>query len=279
MPHLSYYKDNELMYRHVVDEKPNNDPFYMHIHDQFELLYFIRGTASCTVETTTFPLLPETLVLIAPMMSHRITILESEPYERYTINFSFSLLDKLEGGKKLLEPFYDRATGNRNCYHASEFSIPPKKLLAAMADPDGACDRLSVLTYFYALLGTIGDASRHKEPTPPLFETETLASRTADYINARLFDDLSVQSIAKHFYVSVSQLNRQFKKATGFPIWEYIIGKRLVSARNLIREGVPATHAYTQCGFNDYSSFYRLYAKRFGVSPKADTIGGKVKNP
>ena len=97
-----------------------------------------------------------------------------------------------------------------------------------------------------------------------------MAVEAADYINVHLFDPLSVQTIAADLYVSVSQLNPQFNKATGFSPWDYIVGKRLVSARSLIRGGVPATHAYLQCGFNDDSAFYRLYLKRFGISPKAD---------
>ena len=109
-------------------------------------------------------------------------------------------------------------------------------------------------------------SKRQEISLPP----NTLAGKVAEYINAHLFAELSVRSLASRFYVSVSQLNRQFKQATGFAPWDYIVGKRLISARNLIRGGKPATTAFSECGFNDYSSFYRHYLKRFGVPPKAD---------
>lgn len=272
MPYYSFYKDETMMFRHPFDESPNNDPFYMHIHDQFEILYFISGEASCTVETTTTRLLPDTMIIMRPMESHRITILGKSPYERYTLNFSTELADIFDNERKLLAPFFDRPLGQNNVYHSSEFDISPKKLFAAMEKPVSALnEKNNILTYFYALLGQINSVFEERKQDFTSFE-KTLASQAAKYINTHLYDELSVQIIADHFYVSVSQLNRQFKKASGFSIWEYIIGKRLVSVRNLIRDGVPVTHAYQQCGFNDYSSFYRLYIKKFGVPPKSDIV-------
>ena len=34
--------------------------------------------------------------------------------------------------------------------------------------------------------------------------------------------------------------------------------------------GVPITRAAANCGFRDYSAFYRAYKKRYGVSPAAE---------
>jgi AraC-like DNA-binding protein len=53
-------------------------------------------------------------------------------------------------------------------------------------------------------------------------------------------------------------------------------------ARELIREGVGTTEAAERCGFGDYSSFYRQYKKRMGVSPSQtrnmalDRLGGEM---
>lgn len=268
---FNFYEDAQLMFRHLTDEHPNNDPFYMHIHDQYEILYFVGGVASFTAETTKTPLIPGMLMLLRPMESHCITILEPQPYERFTINFSEDLLNAIDPDRTLLSPFHDRALGERNVYRDSEFTIPPVKLLDAMQtqnSPQGS--RLAVMTYFYALLGEIKKAFDNKKTDVTTPAAKSLAVAAADYINAHLFENLSVQTIASYLFVSVSQLNRQFKKTTGFSPWDYIIGKRLAAARNLIRNGVPSTHAFADCGFNDYSSFYRLYLKRFGISPKAD---------
>lgn len=267
----SFYKDNSIMYRHVTDENPDNESFCFHIHNQYEIFYFIKGIGSLLVETTTYPLVPDTMIIIRPLETHRISISDSTSYERFTINFSEELINDIDPEHTLLTPFNKRPLGENNSYHASEFDISPYKLLAAMQKKvNEDTDKLSVLTYFYSLLGQINVAFNRKKQNNVAFK-KSAAAKVAEYINAHLFEDLSVTILAKHFFVSVSQLNRQFKKASGFSVWEYIVEKRLISAKKLIKDGTPATHAYAMCGFNDYSSFYRLYVKKFGTSPKNDS--------
>ena len=41
-------------------------------------------------------------------------------------------------------------------------------------------------------------------------------------------------------------------------------------AKEKIISGQKPTNVFGQCGFNDYSVFFRAYKKRFGLSPKAD---------
>ena len=89
-----------------------------------------------------------------------------------------------------------------------------------------------------------------------------------DYINSHLFEALSLEKIAEHFFISASQANRIFKKSIGSSIWEYVIIKRLMAAKDMIENGEGARTASEKCGFSDYSSFYRAYRKKYGTSPK-----------
>ena len=91
-----------------------------------------------------------------------------------------------------------------------------------------------------------------------------------NFINRHLSDNLSLEILSNHFYLSKSQLNRIFKVGTGTSIWEYILLKRLMGARNLIKSGVGVVKASQQFGFSDYSAFYRAYKKHYNVSPKSD---------
>lgn len=266
----SFYKDDSIMYRHVTDEHPDNNYFFFHIHNQYEILYFIKGIGSLLVETTTYPLVPDTMIIIRPLETHRISISENASYERITINFSEDLIESIDSEHKLLAPFNNRPLGEKNSYHASEFDISPYKLLKLMQGKENEnTDKLSVLTYFYTLLGQINVAFNRKNQNKDSFR-KSPSAKVAEYINAHLFEELSVTKLAKHFFLSVSQLNRQFKKASGFSVWEYIVEKRLISTRKLIQDGISPKNAYSSCGFNDYSSFYRLYVKKFGKSPKND---------
>ena len=51
---------------------------------------------------------------------------------------------------------------------------------------------------------------------------------------------------------------------------QYIIYSRVLYAKQLLAEGVPAVEASTRVGFADYSNFYRSYRKVTGRTPSED---------
>ena len=79
--------------------------------------------------------------------------------------------------------------------------------------------------------------------------------------------DLSLESIARQFYMSKSYLMHKFKEMTGYSAHKYIQQKRLIQAAELIRDGVPVVEAGQRCGYGDYSAFLRAFKKLYGVNP------------
>ncbi len=266
-----YYQDPELLVRHVTDQRPDNKDFTLHVHDQCELYFFLSGKTSYLVEGTEYPLSPECLLLMRPMESHKAQILESVPYERYTLNFSAGLTDRLDPEHRLLEPFTQRQNGRGNLYLPREFQPGEVRaffeaICRPREDPYGR--RLQILSCLFPLLSRIRQAylgRRGQEELPP-----SPAEQMVAYVNAHLFDELSVPALAERFYMSVSQFERSFRKAAGSSVWEYITVKRLTEARNRIRSGSGAQKASQECGFGEYSTFYRAYVKRFGCAPTGD---------
>ena len=73
------------------------------------------------------------------------------------------------------------------------------------------------------------------------------------------------------YLVEGSQLTRIVKDATGSPVWEYITAKRLALAREKMLSGMTALRIAEECGFGDYSSFYRAYVRHYGHSPRENS--------
>lgn len=84
-----------------------------------------------------------------------------------------------------------------------------------------------------------------------------------------LCEEITVERLAEHFFLSASQFTRLFKEATGAAPLAYITAKRLVRARELLQSGESAKRVAEVCGFNDYSVFYKAYVKHFGEKPSA----------
>ena len=168
---------------------------------------------------------------------------------------------------RLLRPFLDRRLGQRNYYPAA--ADPEGRLRAAFAGfafdsvPDVRLNLVARLLLFLTTLDGLQQTDAHL-PAPGL------QSQLVVYVNEHLFEDISLQSVADHFYRSRSQTARLFQQATGSALWEYVTLKRLMAARAMIQRGEAAGSACLACGFSDYSSFVRAYRSHFGHVPRED---------
>ena len=90
-----------------------------------------------------------------------------------------------------------------------------------------------------------------------------------EHINHNLTEDLSIDTLADIAFISKFYLMRKFKAETGYSIHQYITSKRLIMAKELLSSTtLPITDICFQCGFRDYSSFFREFQKNFRISPR-----------
>ncbi len=92
------------------------------------------------------------------------------------------------------------------------------------------------------------------------------------YINTHLKSDLSLDTLADHVYLSKYHLAREFKKSTSFALHQFIHYKRMLTAKQMLRDGVSVTNVCYECGFTDYSNFIRAFKGEFGITPKKYAI-------
>lgn len=269
MAQLFTYRDSELYSHRTLDPQPKADAFPMHAHEQMEVYYFLSGSGSYLVEGNLYQLKPHDILITRAAEAHTPIILPDEPYERIVIHFSPALLRPFDPELRLLEPFLDRPLGHQNLYPAA--NDPKGRLRAAFAGFtfDGVEDvRLNLIARLLLLLTTMrgiqsSDYRLH-------FPAQGLQHQLVQYVNEHLFEEISLQSVADHFFRSRSQISRIFRQATGSSLWEYVTIKRLLAARAMLQRGESAADACLACGFSDYSAFYRAYQKHFHHAPRAD---------
>lgn len=88
------------------------------------------------------------------------------------------------------------------------------------------------------------------------------------FINDNITQDLTLEMIANHFYISKQYLCKIFKQKTGLTVKKYISYKRIVLVRELYSSGMSITEACTRAGFNGYSNFYRTFFNLMHESPR-----------
>ena len=259
---------------HYKDSAPRE--VALHHHDFYEVYYFLSGSVSYNVESHSYRLTPGDLLLIGPQELHQpVFNPENREYERIVLWINSSFLQQFRDEEHTLINCFDttlqghsnllRLDGaNRELLH-----YLLQQLLQEQENPDFASElySLSLLTQMLVLMNrTYLRAAQGAEPRG---QADSVVYRVLSYINDHYNEDLSLDELANRFFISKYHLSREFGRLVGTSVYRYIIQKRLIMARQMMSMGVPTAQVYQQCGFGDYSNFYRAFKAEYQISPRA----------
>lgn len=99
---------------------------------------------------------------------------------------------------------------------------------------------------------------------------KSLADKVADYIAMECCGSIDLEMICDKFHFSKNHIINTFKRAYGVTPITYMNQLRLQKARYLIEvTSDPLESIAVQCGFHNYSHFYKLFCRENGCSPVA----------
>jgi AraC family transcriptional regulator len=94
--------------------------------------------------------------------------------------------------------------------------------------------------------------------------------RVISHIEDNLVGKLSLTEIAAVAGMSVSHLKALFRNATGLPVYEYVLRRRVERARMLLRDrNLPVSHVALATGFSHQSHLSRHMLRILGSTPTA----------
>lgn len=238
-----------------------------HCHDVYEILYVIEGHGKFITEGREYPMRSHTLLVIPPLEYHYVDIKPGTTYERCVINFCESEL--LPECKELVSRFKKNDDEQTNFYIAN-VNAPPVIALFEQFEYAYNIPESHRGTYIKLLISELVLLLSTLNCDMVNFEDAELGARVIRYLNEHIERDISLDKLAKRFFVSKYYLCRAFKKRNGISVHGYINQKRVMYAKQLIESGETASRAAYRVGFGDYSAFYRAYVKIVGKSPTAN---------
>ena len=99
-------------------------------------------------------------------------------------------------------------------------------------------------------------------------EKPELLDRITGFIEENYAGRITVDDLARRFYVSNSTISHLFKQKMGVSLYRYVTQRRLITAKNMIGEKISMEEIAHRVGFADYSTFYRAFKQEFGISPR-----------
>ena len=259
-----------LKFHHTRTEHPAELHFEMHAHSAYELFYLVEGRGTFWVEGSEYSLHAGDMMMFNISEVHHIDVDPTEPYERIVVNFRGELFDDVPDGAALLEPFCGHISGHGNRLRPEDFPDTYwQRCLLRLAQES---EQQGLQTYSNLLPICNEIRLAYAKIRPAVLPQDTLPRQIIAYINDNLHTLHGVEQITEQFHVSRSALYALFRRVTGSSVWEYITVKRLMEAKRLLNDGELPTAVYLQCGFRDYTTFFRAYKRQFGISPGKDCI-------
>lgn len=251
-------KKRSFVYTLSKDVKQNS--FYNHTHNASELYMFLRGEAEYVIEGVSYELKPRSFVFVKAMDYHYVNLKASAVYERAVIHFEAG--DGFDAIASAITKSFVLSPADGDGIYAVMMKL--KNAAQTYDDCDGAAALGCAITDILLQLKYMDLVVKEKKV---LSQT---ACRAAEYINANITQPLNLTSLSSQLYLSPSYLSHTFKKYFKTGVMNYIREKKIRYAVSLISQGVSPTDAFLQCGFNNYSTFYRQYKKVSGSIPSSD---------
>lgn len=262
MPVLSSFQCETL----IADHRHYHQPpvFRPHIHDAYEILFLTKGEASYTVEGKAYSLHKGSLVITRPLKVHSITLSADSEYRRYDILFDASIISS--DVCNLLPPKLDVIHFSGNAMIFELF----KKIGFYCSQLSGNELRIMLSHLTEEILLNVLIASRDAQERST-YTTNPLVKQAIKYIERHLTEALTVDEVCEALHISQSYLLHLFDRHLNISPKKYIMSKRLAMAQMALRSGIRPVEVYRQCGFSDYSTFFRAYKNHFGHAPAMDS--------
>lgn len=252
---------------HKLTEDPLQYHCNMHAHDQFEIMYFVHGDADFIAEGNRYHLKPGDVVVSCKSESHYLNVCPPAYYERIVVVFDLEDRGDNTVDAQWLELMAQKPFGKFNRFPAATFADQNWRYYLDRVCSCQEQDKKEV--YLRLMMMELSEAYETVTENPQS-SAPNRSTAIISYINQHLFEALSLDMLCQQFFLSKSQLNRIFKQATGSTVWNYILTKRLLRAKELLRSGENPVVVCEKCAFQNYVSFYKNYQKFFGCSPKED---------
>ena len=263
-------REDYEIYHYQDEQEPHVS---LHFHDFYECYLLLFGELSYQIESVSFALLPGDLLLIGPDQLHRPLFSSAEvPYERIVLWLSRPFVERLSSEQSDLAACF--RLGARNVIRLDE---PNRELvtrllfelLAATEGTDFGTDVLSrsLAASLLVCLNRISGAGLQALPKTDV-RTSPLVKRVSAYLDEHLAEPVSLDELSRVVFLSKYHLERQFRKETGVSIYQMLLQKRMIRARDLVREGVAFTAVAQRCGFSECSGFCKAFRNEYGLSPR-----------
>lgn len=253
----------KYVFRHMCDDtpKPGTDELGWHYHNCYELLYFLRGDAGYQIEHNHYTLRSHNLLVIKPGEYHTMRINSSKQLDRIVVHFrDDDYPPEMQATLRTMGSVYS-IPGTRLSEEILMVDKYHKDIQQGISQ-DILISQLQIILFYLC---------SSEDMQQPADKVDCCAEPIISFIHNNLPSIHCLDDICKNVHMSRSTVQKLISDYLQTPIMSYVRTQKCLLARSLLQQGHSATEVCMQCGFQDYSTFYRAYRQEFGISPSCIT--------
>lgn len=245
----------ELTFTRRITKQPQEARFPRHSHPQIEIVVARSEGHGYSVDGQEIALSPYELIMIAPSVPHRVMVGEGD-YDRFSVIIHPALLP--DGRVDALNRSMIKLRLSRD---DEIYKLLKKAERYAKELPESAKTQIFpalALEIYFMILSRLPS----EKPTP-----SDIVNRAIEYMDTHFAEIKHVSQVYESLYVSKSYFHSLFSRYMNKTPLAYLNERRLYCAHTRIAAGAKPSAIYRECGFDDYTSFFRAYKRLYGHAP------------
>lgn len=254
----SHYMSKQERVRHGMRD--------MHNHAHYEILYIFKGERILYVEKEKYLLNKNTIAVLPPYLLHRTTCSPDDTPSKFHIGFTKDFVDKMI---KILDiDVLSVFSNNRHVISVDDQTGETvKNLMEKMLKCNDENDVYNEQMFLLMLceLLTIFSKINHKDQG---YTENALMDKMIEYVETNFAEEITLDVLAKHFYINKYEISRMFTKNMGISFVKYLTRVRIEYSKNLLSNTeLSITQVADLAGFQSPSNFTRVFSGKIGMSP------------
>ncbi len=262
------YENNTISYNRILQQPP-------HYHEVYEILFVKAGSSNVrfVVDQVPYSFRENEVFLIPPYTTHFVQCSDAD----YTCERTMLFLSPAYEKKLLADSQeFQHALNDIEARRKFRLYLPPQKAVWIRhifsfleKEPENRIGfeqlhRTYIQLLFFSLIQDLFEERKSSSSS----RTDNPMLPVAQYISDHIAEKITLETLAKEFYLSESSISAGFRKSFSVPFREYLTVQRIRLSQKLISEGVELTEIPRRVGFEDYSNFYRSFRKKVGMGPR-----------
>jgi AraC-like DNA-binding protein len=239
----------EVFHAHYLDHV-----YPSHTHNVWTLLIVDDGAIRFDLDRREHGVLRPSITLLPPHVPHDGRAATRHGFRKRVLYLDTSVLD----------PGLTGAAVDNPCVPDPQLRHRIHRLHQALVHPE---DSFEADSHLVLILDRLSAHLRRHAPARAHTSSPGLAAQLRDLLNARTTERFTLRDAGELLHAHPTHLVRAFTQKYGIAPHQYLTGRRIELARQLLLAGQRPAEVATVAGFHDQSHLTRHFKRHLGVSP------------